>query len=177
MPKLRTILKRPTDLAPATAELLASLMSTLPLSLRPLSPSDATLLHTCYAHLACKGPPSVRLHCVRSFPAMLTAPAATGHPQLTPGPLLESSSRFVTDVDVRFWSTETDFELASWLSRPPHMCTDCHYHILVEGCALVPVPTPNCHYPEVFALPPASSERSFIRRRLEAPAMFLHILT
>lgn len=177
MPKLRTILKRPTDLAPATAELLASLMSTLPLSLRPLSPADATLLHTCYAHLACKGPPSVRLHCVRSFPAMLTAPDATGHPQLTPGPLLESYSRFVTDVDVRFWSTS--FELASWhnLLKTCSKSTDCHYHILVEGCALVPVPTPNCRYPEVIALPPAGSERSFLRRRLEAPVMLLHMLT
>ena len=102
MPQLRTILKRPTDLAPATAEVLASLMGTLPLSLRPLTPSDATLLHACYAHLATKGPPSVRLHCARAFPAVLTALDAAGHAHLAPGPLLDSYTRFASDSDVCF---------------------------------------------------------------------------
>lgn len=101
MPKLRMILKRPADLAPATAELLASLMATLSLSLRPLSPADASVFHTCYAYLAAKGKPSVQLHCARAFPAMLTAADAAGQAQLTPGPMLDSYMRFVSDGDVR----------------------------------------------------------------------------
>jgi hypothetical protein len=100
MPKLRTLLKKPADLAPATAELIASLMATLPLSLRPLSPADAALLNACYAYLAAKGPPSVRLHCARAFPAIITGPDATGQLSLARGSLLDCYLGFATDSDV-----------------------------------------------------------------------------
>jgi hypothetical protein len=102
MPTLRRLLAKPADLPPAMAELLARLMATLPVALRPLAAADAGLLHAAFAHLAAKGGRDVRLHCARAFPALLTSSSSPASVQLAPGPLLDSYMRLVGDSCVRF---------------------------------------------------------------------------
>ena len=100
LPPLRSQLANVRDAGAPTQRVLARLMASLPLALCPMAPNDRAAIFTAFHQLAAVSDAETRLHCARSFPAVVMALLTDANASLD-GPFLATYYALATESRVR----------------------------------------------------------------------------